>query len=411
MWESGEHLFSSALLHEVLQTRSQKMLTEIDQIPGNALLNTPTEDLAAGLSEKYQLDPLVIRDDLAEADHVETQIDVSRDPRRLPYYLESGPAYITGTRITYYVPFDGDPELFRYQPSTHQLNPPRAQIQGTELLLQYETTNHNPESIDAGFRRELGYLKQESEYLRHDLHPYNVSLKGAASQRIETRKHKLLADRGLANNLGVPLRRRAGAPQTYAVPSVKRRVTPVRMGSSTSAYTPEPALPMDEYEHILKVISNMVAVMERSPDAFRGLDEEALRTHFLVQLNGQYEGQATGETFNASGKTDILIRHKGKNIFIAECKIWKGSQALREAVDQLLDYVTWRDTKTAILAFNRNKDFSAVLEQISATIGQHEHVKRELPYPAETGFRFILQQKNDINREIYLTVLAFDVPR
>jgi hypothetical protein len=36
--------------------------------------------------------------------------------------------------------------------------------------------------------------------------------------------------------------------------------------------------------------------------------EEDLRQHFLVQLNGQYEGQATGETFNFQGKTDILIR-------------------------------------------------------------------------------------------------------
>ena len=42
----------------------------------------------------------------------------------------------------------------------------------------------------------------------------------------------------------------------------------------------------------------MVKVMERSPKAFHGLDEEGIRSHFLVQLNGHYEGQATDETFN-----------------------------------------------------------------------------------------------------------------
>jgi hypothetical protein len=43
---------------------------------------------------------------------------------------------------------------------------------------------------------------------------------------------------------------------------------------------------MSEYEEILRIISNMVAVMERSPKAFRTMEEEDLRQHFLVQLNG-----------------------------------------------------------------------------------------------------------------------------
>jgi len=44
-------------------------------------------------------------------------------------------------------------------------------------------------------------------------------------------------------------------------------------------------------------------VLERSPKAFAHMEEEHLRDQFLVQLNGHYEGQATGETFNAEGKT------------------------------------------------------------------------------------------------------------
>ncbi len=71
----------------------------------------------------------------------------------------------------------------------------------------------------------------------------------------------------------------------------------------------------------------MVMVMERSPQDFKDMKEEDLRQHFLVQLNGQYEGQATGETFNYDGKTDILIRIDGRNIFIAECKYWGGPSA------------------------------------------------------------------------------------
>ena len=51
-------------------------------------------------------------------------------------------------------------------------------------------------------------------------------------------------------------------------------------------FKPEYALEMDDYEDILRVISSMVQVMERSPSAFIGMDEESLRTHFLVNSTG-----------------------------------------------------------------------------------------------------------------------------
>jgi len=168
---------------------------------------------------------------------------------------------------------------------------------------------------------------------------------------------------------------------------------------------------MEHYEHILTVISNMVQVMERSPQAFAKMGEEDLRTHILVQLNGHYEGQATGETFNYEGKTDILIRAEGRNIFIGECKIWKGAEIFKSTIDQLLGYTAWRDTKTAIILFNRNKNTSAVISQIPDLVKQHANFKREVAgYKHESGFRYILHHRDDKNHELTLTVLIFDVP-
>jgi hypothetical protein len=128
-------------------------------------------------------------------------------------------------------------------------------------------------------------------------------------------------------------------------------------------------------------------------------------------LNGQYQGQATGETFNSSGKTDILIRYEDKNIFIAECKISKGAKEFNSAIDQLLGYTSWRDTKTAIIIFNRNKNTSQVIAKIPEIVEAHENYKRRIRYDHESAFRYIFGQKNDKNREIILTVLVFDVPK
>ena len=47
-------------------------------------------------------------------------------------------------------------------------------------------------------------------------------------------------------------------------------------------FKPEPVLSDEDYAHVLYVMRNMVHVIELSPPTFANLDEEALRTHFLV---------------------------------------------------------------------------------------------------------------------------------
>ena len=63
------------------------------------------------------------------------------------------------------------------------------------------------------------------------------------------------------------------------------------------------------------------------------------------------------------------------------------------------------------MVFSRNADFSAVLGKISAATPKHAHFKREVDKPGETMFRYVFGQPSDPNREITLTVMAFDVPR
>ena len=140
------------------------------------------------------------------------------------------------------------------------------------------------------------------------------------------------------------------------------------------------------------------------------MGEEDLRTHFLVHLNGHYEGQATGETFNYEGKTDILIRAEGRNIFIAECKFWTGPTGLTEALDQLQGYTAWRDTKAALLVFNRDRNMSTALSRVPETVREHPHYKSERPTNSETTFCYVFGHRDDAQREITITVLVFDVP-
>jgi hypothetical protein len=198
-------------------------------------------------------------------------------------------------------------------------------------------------------------------------------------------------------------------PQTYVAPVTRKKIITTPPATSTP-YQPEPALDETNYEAILDIIQSMALVMERSPSAFLTMGEENLRQHFLVQLNGHFEGAASGETFNYSGKTDILIRVKDRNIFIAECKFWGGEKAFLETIDQLLGYLSWRDTKAAVIMFSTNRDFSGVLQTIQDAVLKHPHLKRTLPKRSETSFRYLFGNPSDHNRELQLTVLAFNIP-
>ena len=137
--------------------------------------------------------------------------------------------------------------------------------------------------------------------------------------------------------------------------------------------------------------------------------EQTLRDILLVPLNAHFEGKATGEAFNFSGKTDILVRHDGGNLFVAECKIWSGEKALQQAIDQLLNYLTWRDTKTALIVFNRNTNFTEILSKLQNSPKAHANYKKGPTAIDESTFRFTFTLPNDHERLVSLTIIGLDL--
>lgn len=403
-------LFVTHDLDYSIRLTMQKMQQEVEALDENRLLNTPPEDLKHYLVEKHGITPITLLREQWYADHQDTPVDVRHDRMR---WIEdrTRPAMVAGERVEVRVPFEGESELFYAKASTFNLNPPRAVIEKNEVVLRYDTPANQPRNIRALVDHTLQEIEQHLGWQRPMIDAHNNSLPAAAEQAIRQRRERLLAQSQRTEALGIPIKRRADAPKTYALPTIKRKAVPTLPPAMTAQFKPEPALAMELYEHILKVVQDMALVMERSPDAFKAMNEEALRQHFLMQLNGQFEGKATAETFNMSGKTDILLREGDRNVFIAECKFWKGPKGFGEAIDQLLGYATWRDGKTAILVFNRGTDTSTVLTGIDATVKAHGNFKRAVAWPHESGFRYVLHSNGDKNRELILTVLVFHVPQ
>jgi len=403
------YLFSDYDLRGTLENQNKAIQSEVDSFGDDRLLNTGILDMVEYLYEKHIVTPIQLDENAISVDQAEAQINVSGDRNR---YIRdrSGPFYIKGTSNKFFIPFSGDEKLFKCQPSTFTYSPPAATIAGNELILTYQTTEQNAEEIRSSFDRDLNEIKKYISWIERDVTSHNSTLKGRIEKIVSNRRDKILANRGLASSLGFPMRERSDAPKTYSVPEVRRKPAIRPPKSSSAPFEPEPALDLREYEHILSVIDNMVLVMERSPHAFSGMGEEDIRQHFLVQLNGHYEGQATGETFNYEGKTDILIRSNGKNIFIGECKFWRGPQSFSDTIDQILGYSSWRDTKNAILLFNRNKNLSSVLGKVPEICKEHTNFKRFVNSTRENSWRAIFSHKDDPDRELTITVNVYDIP-
>ncbi len=403
------YLFSRVDWFSVQRNQSEAMAKEIASYDGNKLLNTSPDDLAAYFRDKYRIDVPTLQEDQIVADQREAQIDVSHDQRR---WIDdrSRPFYVAGTEVEITVPFDGDSDAFQIQPTTYTSSPPTGEIRGSALILTVSGTDLTADQVKGAIDRNLNEIRSYLKNLTANADQFNGGLSNSALEAINRRREKLLNDQSLVASLGFAMKARTDAPQTYSAPSVRRRITPSAPSASSAPYKPEPVLDKENYEHILNVIDNMAQVMERSPSAFVDMDEESLRSHFLVQLNGHFEGAATGETFNYKGKTDILIRVDGKNIFIGECKFWGGAKKLIETIDQILSYSSWRDTKVAVLIFSKNKNFSDVVGSIQETVESHPNHKRTLGQDSETRFRFVFAHGNDESREMLVTVTAFDVP-
>jgi hypothetical protein len=391
------------------RNQRQQMANEIERLNGDRLLNTSVDDLAQYFTEKFSIAPPQIDVENLVVDQREARVDVSHDRMRF-FSDHGGPHFVTGTEIEVEIPFSGEADAFKIQPTHYSLNPPRAKVYGSNIVFKIVGASLQAEAVKAQIDTTIASIQGYLSTLWNDISGLNSKLFGEARQAIERRRIKLLADRNVVSSLGFKMKERDGAAKTYVTPEVRRKITPVMPQASSAPYKPEPTLTNVDYEHILGVMQNMTQVMELSPSAFLAVDEEALRSHFLVQLNGHYQGQATGETFNYEGKTDILIRSEGKNIFIAECKFWSGPKKLMETIDQLLGYSSWRDTKTAVVIFNRNRDFSKVLASIPGVVRAHPNYKKDAPGSSETSFRYVFANRDDRNREMLLTVLAFDVP-
>jgi len=389
----------------------ERTKSEINGLDNEYVLKASVTELEEYFLDKTRIEPLVLHsEDYYIENQSGKQIDVSHDFNRAVFPGER--VHVPGTQVDIAVPYEGDSGLWKIRPSTFTLSGyPEIEVRDSTILLSFSFPDDSADSdrLKKQIESQINSLADAVNNLKKDVENHNKSVLGVIRSTIDTKRQRALAATNAVANLGIPVRRKENKPD-FTLP-VKRRKIPIhRPAVATEKYEPEPVLDEKEYNHILSILRSMSMVIERCPLAFSTLDEEAIRTHFLLQLNGHYEGDATGETFNASGKTDILIRAGDRNVFIAECKFWRGPKAFSEAVDQLLGYLSWRDSKCALLIFNKNKDSSTVRGKMHEIMTNRPEYKKTISHKADGDSSYIFVKESDPGREIMITTQLFDIP-
>ena len=117
MGDQGCELFAKRELRELIAAKQKCIVDEIDSIGGSKLLNSNLDELCNYFEEKYKISDLLIKEDQITAKQDEVQIDISQNEDFIRFNGRTGPYYVKGTAISYYIPFEGDSDLFNFRPS------------------------------------------------------------------------------------------------------------------------------------------------------------------------------------------------------------------------------------------------------------------------------------------------------
>jgi hypothetical protein len=400
-------LFNQADLISLFENIRKRVSDEIRREPKQQILNVNEAQYVEHLLSKNQL---LVPEIIESGIQVESsEVEIPAEQHSARWNVIPGRRY-RRQRLTYEVPFTGDPDLFQFAPSQRSFSPPRARLGPSRLFFEFLVLDTTPERIKEEFRMGLNEIKTALQRMRSDLEQFEKMLRSHVVAEFQARKQNLLEQDRIVASLGVPVKRAGDVPQTLVIPNVQQRKLILPKPTPLSGpYTPEYKLDDEVYDEILRICHDLGVHMERNPSLYEGKGEEALRDMFLLMLSPHFQS-TSGEVFNRKGKTDILIRHEKTNVFVAECKFWSGETAFHETIDQLLSYLTWRDSLAAILCFNANKQHDPVLRKIGESAPTHPCFVRARPGEGRGFFHFDFHLQNDETRGVRLAVLCFHFP-
>lgn len=393
------------------RTLINKMQGKIESENANYLLNVNEAEYLDYLINEFKVVGLTLDFDTVSIEPKEIKVRGDQFPGGgFLYSVDQSKSY-PKQAITYHLPFSGNANLLQYTPNPYVADTVQIYIGDASISFDVVNFENDASQIKSNADRSLQLIRRQYESLLVNLQTHNASISQQAKTFLDARRKILMERNSLVASLGVPVRKSDNLPHTFAVPTVQKKITVSKPAASTVPYAPEPAVDQSIYQDIIRVIQDAGRNFERLPSVYAKKGEEDLRDHLIFVLEPHFaSASTTGETFNKEGKTDILVRYDKKNVFVGECKFWNGDKVHTQTINQILSYLTFRDSKAAIIYFVRQMGMSPVLTTIETNTPSHPCFVSFNGKVEDTWFSYKFHLPGDTGRSVQLAIMCFHIP-
>lgn len=184
----------------------------------------------------------------------------------------------------------------------------------------------------------------------------------------------------------------------------------IRPSQSNGGYASKSA-PFDDTfsTRLLHIIEDVGQQFERLQSVYALKSDEQLRNHLEMALRSGLADPAGGLALTAMGKTDIVARVDGLNLYAIDCTSWLGQKGLLRSIDQVLYSLTAEQARATVVVIVRNPELALVSEAITRAMPHHSgYLGYEGRRGARLDYRFHLN--GDPHKEIPLTIVLVHLP-
>jgi len=325
-----------------------------------------------------------------------------------------GPTFrrVPGQVFTVYIRFAGSRELLHYRASTSRRLGEEPNIYISKQTVEKQVGMVVERLTESVVKEQIEEFKRDIqafvEWANVDAKRFNKELRDLVYAAVSQRKQLLDETADLETVLDIPIAP-VPAHRRVEIPVVRETVRLEEISSKEAQVDFHLADVI--YEDVLQRLISFGRAMERLPITARKFDEEGIRDIALFMLNASYQGEAAGEVFNGAGKTDITLNYRDQNAFIGEFKFWSGQARFRGAVDQLLRYAVWRDTKAALILLIKDVGATTAIEGTDGVIRSHSQLRiaKEATEP-DARRDYVLASNSDPDRHISVALLPIVIP-
>lgn len=184
----GEILFYKGDLDAGLRHQLTLLPAAVNKISEQTFSAKSDEEIAELVLKDFRVEPLTLHMDQAEAKVEEGRAEI-RDHFR--YHLPNGPMEVPGLTASKWIPFSGDPQLWKLKPNRYTLNPPYGKIRGNTLIVGITVpeaqADEAKQHIDSNLAQIPGYLDAQ----RAQVNEYNARLPADVARLIQQRRGRL----------------------------------------------------------------------------------------------------------------------------------------------------------------------------------------------------------------------------